>query len=57
MTKETNHNVCNNTNPGNRPVCRDGFQEQIVLLNELSQKLDMYFARRIFEDDSGQRKF
>ncbi|WP_321504420.1 hypothetical protein [uncultured Methanoregula sp.] len=33
---------------------RDGIQDQIVLLNQLSVKLDEYFALRTFGPDDGR---
>ncbi|MFA4877819.1 MAG: hypothetical protein WC586_10420 [Methanoregula sp.] len=34
--------------------CKDGIQEQVALLNELSEKLDEYFALRTFGPDDGR---
>jgi hypothetical protein len=33
---------------------RDGIQEQVILLNQLSMKLDEYFALRTFGPDQGR---
>jgi hypothetical protein len=34
-------------------ICKDGLQEQIEILGELSKRLDHYFAMRHFGTDAG----
>jgi len=35
-------------------ISRDGMQEQMILLNQLSEKLDEYFAMRSISDSNRQ---
>lgn len=57
VKKEMSRNVSDERILRNRAVCTDGIQEQIVLLDELSQKLDEYFALRTIKSDAWQGKF
>jgi hypothetical protein len=57
VKKEMSENVSDERVLRNRAVYADGIQEQIVLLDELSQKLEEYFALRTIKSDALQGKF
>lgn len=38
-----------------RSTSRDGLQEQMILLNRLSEKVDEYFALRSMENDETRK--
>lgn len=57
MTRVTNYYQNNSKSSENNPAYRDRLRAQVELLDELSQKLDEYFALTRFRENDDDRRW